>query len=383
MSGLMQVIISVGSKFWAYHTARAAQQAGYLKHFITTVYDETEVGIDRARVTELRLPDWIGRALRRMPGANRLVPWNWVKDNLFDLMAVRHVSECDIFHVWNNYGLFSLRKAKRLGATVIVERGSTHPLTQQRLLQEEYARWGVRFPATNRRLLEKQLQELAEADYIYIPSAFVRRSMIEEGIPAEKLIEIPYGVHLDMFRPMPKRDRVFRVLFVGMLSLQKGIPYLLEAMQRLNLTDAELVLVGRVAEDVRSLLGRYANTLHLAGPVPQQELPAYYGSSSMFVLPSIQDGFGMVVYEAMSCGLPVIITENVGAPVRAGIDGFVVPIRDADALAEKILFFHENEEARQRMGAAAREYVQRFTWERYGEQVIATYRRILDSEREQ
>jgi len=61
----------------------------------------------------------------------------------------------------------------------------------------------------------------------------------------------------------------------------------------------------------------------------------------------------------------------------------VVPIRDADALAEKILFFHENEEARQRMGAAAREYVQRFTWERYGEQVIATYRRILDSEREQ
>ena len=116
----MEVIISVGSKFWAYHTVRAAQQAGCLKHFITTVYDETEVGIDRARVTELRLPDWIGRALRRMPGVNRLVSWNWVKDNLFDLMAIRHVSECDIFHVWNNYGLFSLRKAKRSGAKIVV-----------------------------------------------------------------------------------------------------------------------------------------------------------------------------------------------------------------------------------------------------------------------
>ena len=376
MSGLMQVIISVGSKFWAYHTSRAAQQAGYLKHFITTVYDETEVGIDRARVTELRLPDWIGRALRRMPGVNRLVPWNWVKDNLFDLMAVRHVSECDIFHVWNNYGLFSLRKAKRLGATVIVERGSTHPLTQQRLLQEEYARWGVRFPATNRRLLGKQLQELAEADYIYIPSAFVRRSMIEEGISAEKLIEIPFGANLSLFQPALCQDDLFRILFVGTVSLRKGIPYLLEAMHKLNLARIELLLVGHISEDAKSVLAKYSDLFRAIGPVSHEELPAHYARGSIFVLPSIEEGSALVTYEAMASGLPLIVTTNTGSVVRDGVDGFVVPIRDAGALAEKIQFFYENEESRRTMGAAAREYVQQFTWERYGKQVMAAYRRM-------
>ena len=372
----MQVIISVGSKFWAYHTARAAQQAGHLKRFITTVYDETGVGIDRARVTELRLPDWIGHALRRMPGVNRLVPWNWVKDNLFDLMAVRHVSECDIFHVWNNYGLFSLRKAKRLGATVIVERGSTHPLTQQRLLQEEYARWGVRFPATNRRLLEKQLQELAEADYIYIPSAFVRRSMIEEGIPAKKLIEIPFGANLSLFQPAPRQDDLFRILFVGTVSLRKGIPYLLEAMHKLNLARIELLLVGHISEDAKSVLAKYSDLFRAIGPVSHEELPAHYARGSIFVLPSIEEGSALVTYEAMASGLPLIVTTNTGSVARDGVDGFVIPIRDADALAEKIQFFYENEEARRTMGAAAREYVQQFTWERYGEQVMAAYRRM-------
>jgi len=334
------------------------------------------VGRDRARVTELRLPDWIGRALRRMPGVNRLVPWNWVKDNLFDLMAVRHVSECDIFHVWNNYGLFSLRKAKRLGATVIVERGSTHPLTQQRLLQEEYARWGVRFPATNRRLLGKQLQELAEADYIYIPSAFVRRSMIEEGISAEKLIEIPFGANLSLFQPALCQDDLFRILFVGTVSLRKGIPYLLEAMHKLNLARIELLLVGHISEDAKSVLAKYSDLFRAIGPVSHEELPAHYARGSIFVLPSIEEGSALVTYEAMASGLPLIVTTNTGSVVRDGVDGFVVPIRDAGALAEKIQFFYENEESRRTMGAAAREYVQQFTWERYGKQVMAAYRRM-------
>ena len=83
-----------------------------------------------------------------------------------------------------------------------------------------------------------------------------------------------------------------------------------------------------------------------------------------------------MTYEAMASGLPLIVTTNTGSVARDGVDGFVIPIRDADALAEKIQFFYENEEARRTMGAAAREYVQQFTWERYSEQVVAAYRRM-------
>lgn len=377
---MVRVVISVGGKFHAYNTVRAAQRAGMLERFFTTVYDESESSIDRSRVTEFRIPDLVGRALRRLPRINGLVQWNWAKDNSFDLMARARLPECEIFHVWNGYGLYSMRRAKAQGATVVVDRGAAHPATQQRMLQEEYTRWAAVLPAMNDRLVSKQMQELMEADYIFIPSGFVRRSMLSEGVAESSLVEIPYGVDVARFRPGPRRDHVFRVIFVGQVSLQKGIPYLLEAMRSLNLANAELMLVGALSPNTVPILDRYRNVFRAVGPVHQRELPALYSNSSVLVLPSIQDGSPMVVPEAMACGLPVIISENVGASVRPGVNGFVVPIRDVEALAEKILFLYENEHDRQAMGAAALVHVQGLTWEQYGEQVVGAYRRGLSRE---
>jgi hypothetical protein len=96
----------------------------------------------------------------------------------------------------------------------------------------------------------------------------------------------------------------------------------------------------------------------------------------VFVLPSLQDGFGMVVYEAAACGLPVIVSENVGAAIRNGQDGFIVPIRDPAALAEKLIYLYQHPAERQRMGQTARAYVSRFTWEHYQDELIGHYREI-------
>ena len=86
----------------------------------------------------------------------------------------------------------------------------------------------------------------------------------------------------------------------------------------------------------------------------------------------------MVVYEAAACGLPVIVSENVGAAIRDGQDGFIVPIRDPDALADRLLRLYRDPALRRAMGQSAYEYVQQFTWEAYHRQVIANYRQVLD-----
>ncbi|MCB0162679.1 MAG: glycosyltransferase family 4 protein [Anaerolineae bacterium] len=379
----MQVIISVGGTFHAFEVARTVQAAGYLKRLIINqVHPTLAWGVDRQLIQTIPWPDYTGRLVQKTPGLRRLVAWNGVKDNLFDVMASRYVDKCDIFHVWNHYGLYSLRKAKKQGAVIIIERSSAHPITQYQLLTEEYERYGLAFTAMNNRILEKHLQEYEEADYIMISAGFACDSMVAQGVPPQKLLPVTLGVNIEQFLPAPKSDNIFRVIVVGMVSLQKGTHYLLEAFKQLALPRAELVLIGAIDEAFRSVLSQYQGLFTYAGKVPHGQLPAEYNRASLLVLPSIQDGFAMVVAEAMASGLPVIISENVGAKqiVRDGVDGFIVPIRDVEALKEKILFLYENEPARQQMGQAARRQVLQFTWDRYGREVLAYYRSVLTAE---
>jgi len=112
--------------------------------------------------------------------------------------------------------------------------------------------------------------------------------------------------------------------------------------------------------------------------VPKVELLRYYSNASVFVLPSVADAQPLVVLEAMACGLPVIVTENCGSTdfVRDGIDGFVIPIRDVEALKDRLLFLYKDEAKRRQMGDQARTRVQEFTWEQYGRRLIEVYHEI-------
>jgi glycosyltransferase involved in cell wall biosynthesis len=374
-----QVILSSGGPFHAYHIARAAHKAGYLKRFITTVYARDEAGIDRARVRQIVLPELLGMGIQVVPVASSIYFSYLVRDNLFDLLARRYVDGGDVFNVFNHFGLYSMRKARRLGMKTIVERSAAHPVVHHRLLSEEYARYGLRFSEVNRLLFRKHEQEYAEADAISVPSDFVWRTMVEQGVPEARLRRVHLGFAPERFQPIPgaRSDSTFRVLFVGSTSLQKGVQYLLEAFKRLSLPNAELVLVGGMFPDSRAFLPHYAGLYRHISFVPQHELPAIYSAASVFVLPSLQDGFGMVVYEAAACGLPIIITENVGAAVRDGQDGYVVPIRDPDALADRLLRLYRDPALRRDMGESARKFVQQFTWDAYHREVIASYDALI------
>jgi glycosyltransferase involved in cell wall biosynthesis len=378
------ITISVKGRFHAFDLAREIQRLGYLNRMITSypAYKAVKYGVERDKVQSLFIYEG-DRVWRRAPRfvKGRFYPQHLVSD-LFDLHASRHVPEdTDIFVGWSSSSLHSLRRAKRLGAKTVVERGSSHILHQRDILLEEYDRFGLKAQVTHPKIVEKELAEYAEADYVSVPSQYAKKTFLGRGVSEDKLIHVPYGVDLTNFYPVPKRDNIFRVIHCGAISIRKGVHYLLQAFSELKLPRAELWLIGSMTDEIRPFLVNVSSAVFHKGPFPESELRKYYAQGSVFCLASIEEGFSMVLSQAMACGLPVICTTNTGGEdiVRDGQDGSIVPIRDVEALKEKILFFYENRDVRKEIGYSAQQRVKGgFTWAHYGNKMVAEYQRILD-----
>jgi glycosyltransferase involved in cell wall biosynthesis len=351
----------------AYHLVRGIQAAGCLKKAIVG-YDG---GHDLPGDTIKTFP-WM-RVVARLARDH-----GFIRDAVFDTVASRFVEPCDVFHGWSHQCLHSVRRAKAMGAVTFVERPNTHDRFQNRLLKEEFDRWGYHRTEPGRsRGMERGLSEYEEVDYICVPSHFAFQSMVAEGIPEGCLYCLPYGVDAHRFTPaMPSPD-VFRLLFVGQVSLRKGVPYLLQAWRKLRLPKAELWLAGRITPDARKIADFYRadGSIRFLGHV--RDVPPLYGKASAFVLPSIEEGSALVTYEAMAAGLPVICTPNTGAVARNGIEGIEVPIRDTEALAAAIERLYAHPDLRMGMGSAGRRRAEEFTWEAAANRLLASYRDAL------
>jgi glycosyltransferase involved in cell wall biosynthesis len=295
----------------------------------------------------------------------------WRSLELLDAHVARRLPECDVFVGLSGAGLQTGRVARQRGARHICDRGSSHIRLQDRILREEFSRWGQLFPGVDERIIRKEETEYAEATRITVASEFALKSFIACGVPAEKLRKIPYGVELDRFERVaePERD-CFTVLAVGQVSFRKGFPYLFEAFQRLNHPLKRLLLIGAVQPEIRAWLrGRAAERVEFAGVKPQHELPTIMSRAHVLVLGSVEDGFGLVLAQAMACGCPVIATEHTGGPdlITNGADGFVVPIRDSPAIADRLERLVQDSELRLKMSHAAIERVKRCRgWNQYG-----------------
>jgi glycosyltransferase involved in cell wall biosynthesis len=192
-------------------------------------------------------------------------------------------------------------------------------------------------------------------------------------------------VDSEFFSPTPSSppSPMFRACFVGRIELAKGIAYLLQAWKLLALPRAELVLVGPVQPDARSILRRYSRSnVVVTGALQPHEVASQYRSADVFIHPSANEGLGLVLLEAMACGLPVIATDRSGAEdcVTNGKDGFVIPARRVEELAEAISWcFHHRLEL-PAMGMAARNKILRqFTRAHYEERQISLYRLLAAS----
>ncbi len=382
----MRVSISVGGRFHAFDLALQLLKRGLLSQLITSYpkFYIKRYGIPHKLVRSVIGKEIMKRGWDRMPAPIRSL-WNpdFLINTYFDWRAAKQLSSCDIFVGWANQSSRALQKAKSFGAVTVLERGSSHIAYQNGLLKAEYERWGVRDPEgllPHPKILKEELREYEVADYISVPSYFVKRTFLEKGFPESKLIHVPYGVDLSKFRQIPKTDSTFRVVFAGGMSLRKGVHYLLQAFSELKLPNSELLLVGGISDEIKPFFKKYEGSYRYIGRVPQNELYKYYSQGSVFAMMSIEEGLALVQPQAMACGLPVIATTNTGAEdiVRDGKDGFIIPIRNVDALKERLIYFYKNLDVLKTMGSSAKERVASgFTWEDYGNRIVEKYEECL------
>jgi glycosyltransferase involved in cell wall biosynthesis len=381
----MRINIAVYGRFHAFDLAKQLQNKNALYSLITTYpsYKVAEFGIRSNLIESLVYLEVFSRGWSKLSTIlkndfNSQLFWF----ELFDQDVTKRLSgDFDIFVGWSGACFESFRRAKDLGAKTVVERGSSHMAYQTRILEEEYDRWGLKFTKTHPGVYEREIQSYAECDRISIPSLFVKKTFLEQGVPEEKLIHVPYGTSLTEFYPVKKEDNVFRIIHCGAISMRKGISYLLQAFYELQLPDAELWLVGTVSPEAEVFLQKYQSPqIILKGKQPQNQLRWFYSQCSVFCIASIEEGLAMVQPQAMACGLPVIHTTNTGGEdiVRDGIDGFCIPIRDVEAIKEKILLLYENPDKRTEMGANALEQARTsLSWDDYGQKIIDSYQKIV------
>jgi glycosyltransferase involved in cell wall biosynthesis len=259
------------------------------------------------------------------------------------------------------------------GGLFICDSGSTHQRYQEQIVFEELRRWGVEdVPVSDHRDTLREEAIYAVADAITVASRAAQRSFVAMGVDAAKIHVIPYGVRLENFSKTsdPAPDR-FEVLFAGQASLRKGIPYLLDAFSRLNHPNKRLTIAGQVQPDLQELLSRLPmEHVELLGSIPQPELAARMSRSHLLVLPSIEEGLALVQAQAMACGCPVLATTHTGAEdlFTDGVEGFIVPIRDANALLARMEELAQDPELQQSMSEAGLRRVRELGgWDRYGD----------------
>jgi glycosyltransferase involved in cell wall biosynthesis len=282
---------------------------------------------------------------------------------------------------YDSSALKTFKACKKFGALCLLDQVVGHIKSGQEILMEEskrhpefadsYSNEGLDW------VVQRCVDEALMADMIFAPSEYVRDTLITNGVSLSRIRVLPYGVEIERFSPIKRhREEPFRILFVGQISQRKGIKYLLEAFKNLSLEKAELVLMGDLIGGGEGLKAYEGIFKHLKS-VPYTELPQYYQSADIFVYPSLHEGSALAIYEAMASGLPVITTHNSGSVVRDGEEGFIVPIRDIEALMEKILLLYQDEELRNLMGKKARERAEGFTWAQYRHRLGDAVRELI------
>jgi len=222
-------------------------------------------------------------------------------------------------------------------------------------------------------------QELALADTVVVPSSFVKETLAMYPGPAKKIVVNPFGVPAQIAAPrtITDPDKPLRVLYVGSLTQRKGIAYLFEAIEKASKA-VTLTVIGRKVGS-SELLDTYCAKHRWIASLPNVEILAEMRQHDVFVFPSLFEGMALVTGEALSQGLPVITTPNSGGAdiLRDGIDGWIVPVRDPDAITARLMQLHDDRELLQQMSDSAREQAAQLDWQGYEDRTVRMVREVL------
>ena len=386
----------------AQHVARAMLEADALQAFVTT-YAFREDGLFAslleqipAKMSERMLRQLRRRAIDEIParyvyrhpmwevvrsaaqyvGADPAVVdtvWDYSSRSFDRSVAQRYTAHADAIQCFEYTALASLQRAKDKGAAAILHIPSLDSAQFREIERRERSEWkelvGDRDRYFDRKFLqryERRQREIGLADVIVANSSLTARSHIAAGVDPTKtfvaVLGAPPTIAEIKIHSQAKRQPL-NVLYAGQFSLGKGAHYLLRAWQSLNAGSAAVLNVyGRVELPGR-IAGLAGEGIVFHGSVPRDVLFRAYEAADALVFPTLSDGFGSVVAEALAQGLPVVATDQAGAADLLTPDcGFVVPAADAGALVDALRWCLDNRERLQDMRPKALDAARRRQW---------------------
>jgi glycosyltransferase involved in cell wall biosynthesis len=284
-------------------------------------------------------------------------------------------------YAYDDGALESFRVARARGIMCIYDLPIPHWRTLQTILMEE-VQINPEWAGTMKALLDspsklaRKDEEILLSDQLLVASRFTQRSITAHFGNTVPIKITPYGAPTVHASSISRREsnKPIDIFFVGQLTQQKGIGYLVAALQLLDIP-WRLTLAGPRIGEPPPVLDRFLSDHRCKwlGVVPHQTLLEAMTRGQLFVFPSMFDGFGLVLWEAMAAGMPIIATPHTAAPdiMTDGVEGFIVPIRDPDAIAERITRLYEDEPLRQQMATAALAAASRSGWETYEARIAA------------
>jgi glycosyltransferase involved in cell wall biosynthesis len=299
---------------------------------------------------------------------------------LFDRWAAAGLRRCgaDAVVACEISALATFRAARRLGIATILDAPSLHHRAQDRLHGTTDP------PGLHRRITHLKDLEIALADQVLTVSELARQTYLDAGVPAERVHGVMLGADLELFTPGAEpaaRGERFLFLFCGASIRRKGFDLLLEAFDRVLREEprARLRVVGPRGDSAGLLDGRRGEAISVSGPVGQPELAAELRRADCLVLPSRNDSYGMVVAEALACGLPVLVSEMVGAKelVAPGENGWIVPAGDAAVLAERMTWCVRNRDGVRGMRERCRSSAEAASWPAYHRRLAELLRAVV------
>jgi glycosyltransferase involved in cell wall biosynthesis len=379
----MKLTLSCIGKFHHFDLARQLDQSGWLDKIYTS-YPRWKLKSERLPQIKIDTFPWFqsiymsqGRWPVRSAGLSRLLARFAIKAH--DSHVARMLRPCDAFVGLSGHNFMAGKRARALGARWVCDHGSSHISYHATILREEHARWGVPFLGVPDWDIDQHLAEYDACDAITISSRFAERTFLEAGVSPDKLRRVAYGVDLSRFYPVarPENGR-FDVVFVGGVTVRKGIPYLIEAFRKLRHPRKSLKIIG----GLDSAFAPWLQTVRVKGveymgALPQVKLKEHLSRSHLFVLPSVEEGLALVQAQAMACACPLLCSENTGGGdlITSGVEGFVVPIRDANAMADRMQQLVDDPQQREKMSQAALFRVKSLGgWDDYGR----AYKRVLN-----
>lgn len=244
-----------------------------------------------------------------------------------------------------------------------------NPMAKKTILEETEFRY-------SKKQLDDSVFEVKLSDFAVGASTFTLKTLIKQGMAENCVHMAPYGVNIKDFKPRNNFRKIdkMRFLFVGSFSQRKGISYLLQAFKELENEgeNISLTMAGRGIMDYELVKSYELKCLETHVNLPLEKLVELMQESDVFVFPSICEGFGLVLIQAMATGMPLITTYNTSGPdfIEEGKDGFLIEAQDVEAIKNKVRYFLQNPDEVKRMGQNAILKSKDFTWERFSAEII-------------